>query len=198
MTHAKGVLRFRITLLEVEPAVWRQIEVPESYSFWDLHVAIQDAMGWQDYHLHMFHLPGSEVPIGIPDEREMDDYVIVPGWELKIEKLFTHQQPLARYEYDFGDCWRHSVEFEGRQEKKSGQRYPRCLDGARRCPPEDCGGVPGYRRFLEILADPSDPEHEQRKTWVGGSFDPEEFDATRIKFDNPRTRWKRAFEGAAY
>ncbi|OFW13207.1 MAG: hypothetical protein A3H29_03900 [Acidobacteria bacterium RIFCSPLOWO2_02_FULL_67_21] len=33
--------------------VWRRIHVPEHYSFWDLHVAIQDAMGWQDCHLHV-------------------------------------------------------------------------------------------------------------------------------------------------
>ena len=48
------VCRFRITLRDIEPPVWREIEVPATYSLWDLHVAIQDAMGWKDCHLHAF------------------------------------------------------------------------------------------------------------------------------------------------
>jgi hypothetical protein len=39
------ILRFKIQLREIRPAIWRRIEVPASYTFWDLHVAIQDAMG---------------------------------------------------------------------------------------------------------------------------------------------------------
>ena len=38
------ILRFRIELESSEPTIWREIDVPSSYSFWDLHVAIQDAM----------------------------------------------------------------------------------------------------------------------------------------------------------
>jgi len=48
------VYQFKITLCEIEPAIWRRIQVPGNYSFWDLHVAIQDAIGWLDYHLHAF------------------------------------------------------------------------------------------------------------------------------------------------
>jgi len=50
------VLQFLIVLLGVDPLVWRRIRIPTHYSFWDLHVAIQDAMGWLDYHLHKFKL----------------------------------------------------------------------------------------------------------------------------------------------
>lgn len=48
------VLRLRVSLRDIEPPIWRLIDVPGSYTFWDLHVAIQDAMGWLDYHLHSF------------------------------------------------------------------------------------------------------------------------------------------------
>jgi hypothetical protein len=51
---AEDTLRFRVELTGIEPPIWREFEVPSSYSFWDLHVAIQDAMGWQDCHLHAF------------------------------------------------------------------------------------------------------------------------------------------------
>lgn len=50
----QSIYQFKITLEEVGPTIWRRIQVPESYSFWDLHVAIQDAMGWRDSHLHEF------------------------------------------------------------------------------------------------------------------------------------------------
>ena len=41
----KLVHQFLIVLSETNPLVWRRIQVPERHSFWDLHVAIQDAMG---------------------------------------------------------------------------------------------------------------------------------------------------------
>ena len=50
------ICQFKITLLELHPKIWRRIQVPKTYTFWELHVAIQDAMGWTDSHLHMFYI----------------------------------------------------------------------------------------------------------------------------------------------
>lgn len=47
MDIRESTLQFMVTLRHVTPRVWRRVEVPASYSFWDLHVAIQDAMGWE-------------------------------------------------------------------------------------------------------------------------------------------------------
>ena len=49
------IYQFKITLNDTLPEIWRTIQVSENDSFWDLHVAIQDAMGWLDYHLHEFN-----------------------------------------------------------------------------------------------------------------------------------------------
>ena len=72
----KRVYQFKIELEGITPTIWRRIQVPETYSFWDLHVAIQDAMGWLDYHLHLFRVHREHVPIpieiGIPDEYAME------------------------------------------------------------------------------------------------------------------------------
>jgi len=196
MSRRSDVLQFRVELLGIEPPVWRRIQVPGSYTFWDLHVAIQDAMGWLDYHLHLFRVVGHEETIGIPDDEGDDPIKTEPGWTLKIRDFFTETEPLASYEYDFGDSWVHEVRFEGVQDPERGRRYPRCLSGARRCPPEDCGGTHGYEDFLRIMNDPTDPEHESMVEWAGGPFDPEEFDPGSVRFDNPRARWRKAFQEA--
>lgn len=70
---------------------------------------------------------------------------------------------------------------------------PRCIDGSRACPPEDCGGVHGYYRLLEVLSDPGDDEYEEMLEWLGGKYEPREFAPGKVKFDNPTKRWKVAF-----
>jgi len=79
------VYQFKITLRDIKPPIWRRIQVPETYTFWDLHVAIQDAMGWSDYHLHEFEMvdpsTGLKVNIGIPDE----DFGGIWGYENFLE-----------------------------------------------------------------------------------------------------------------
>ena len=96
------------------------------------------------------------------------------------------------YLYDFGDSWEHLIEFEGKQEKQVDQ-YPICLTGARACPPEDVGGTPGYENFISIINDPTHEERKELLEWVGGKYDPEKFDPKKVKFDNPKTRWRKAF-----
>lgn len=71
--------------------------------------------------------------------------------------------------------------------------YPRCLAGARACPPEDCGGPHGYERLLATTAKPRTAEAKSLLKWLGGPFDPEAFDARWVGFDNPKQRWKVAF-----
>ena len=63
-----------------------------------------------------------------------------------------------------------------------------------RCPPEDVGGIPGFYEFLEAIADPKHPDHEDRLDWYGGSFDTKDLEAERINKDLARlaARRKRA------
>ena len=57
-----------------------------------------------------------------------------------------------------------------------GLKFAVCVDGQNACPPEDVGGGSGYAAFLETVSDPEHEEHEGMLTWVGGSFDPTDFD----------------------
>lgn len=200
MDVKRSTLQFKISLAEVEPLVWRRIEVPANYSFWDLHVAVQDAMGWLDYHLHMFRIRNPESAeideIGIPDEEAFEnDPVCLPGWEVPVARYFDTVGASAIYEYDFGDGWVHEIVLEAVGRRQPGTKYPRCVDGERACPPEDCGGPPGYARLLEIIADPTDEEYESMMEWLGGACDPDSFSPRIVRFENPGKRWRIAFGG---
>ncbi len=195
------VMRFRITLNEIEAPIWRLIDVPDTYSFWDLHIAIQDSMGWLDYHLHSFNPPRRQgrikSRIGIPDS-EFEDEVLA-GWEVPLSSFFAEVGDTLEYEYDFGDGWSHQVTLVGILLKEPGLKYPLCVDGRRACPPEDCGGVGGYEQLVEILADSAHVERPGMVEWLKGHarnywpYEPDEFDPALVKFDNPKKRFKMAF-----
>jgi len=117
----------------------------------------------------------------------------MPGWEIPIAEYFREPGTRAEYLYDFGDDWQHEVELEGILEHVPKKKYPVCVAGARACPPEDCGGVPGYWDFLRIIGDPADEEHENMKEWLGRPYKPNAFDTAKVHFDNPKKRWDFAF-----
>jgi hypothetical protein len=193
----KSVFRFRIELKDAPFPIWRLIDVPENYSFWDLHVAIQDSMGWQDYHLHEFQAtrPKSRLPepVGLPHDEVMLPEVL-PGWEIPISKFFQKPGDAMEYLYDFGDGWQHEVTLAGIILAETGQRYPACVYGAGACPPEDCGGVGGYEHLLTVIQDEHHEEHSHLVTWLRGMspgnwpFDPERFDHQAVRFDSPKKR----------
>ncbi len=196
--YKNWVLQFKIELDGIDPAIWRRIQIPAEYNFWDLHVAIQDAMGWLDYHLHHFEIKGksrrSEEHIGIPDfERISDSKDVYPGWEIAVMNHFNELGVTARYLYDYGDSWQHTVRLEGYLVREKNTVYPVCLGGERACPREDCGGVYGYYTMLKTLANPEDDDYEMMRMWAGEDWDPERFEPGAVVFDNPRKRWQKAF-----
>lgn len=190
------VFQFKIELLEIIPLIWRRILVPADYNFWDLHVAIQDSMGWFDSHLHHFEIRGKgkrkETRIGIPDFDRMDDLEeVYPGWEIPV---FTYDLGVeAKYLYDYGDFWMHNIKLEGYIYREKGIKYPICIGGDRACPPEDCGSVSGYYNVIETLSNPENDDYEEMKTWVGENWNPEKFNKDDVSFENPYKRWNTAF-----
>jgi hypothetical protein len=99
-------------------------------------------MGWSDDHLHQFiknkkfYSPESE------DEYFNDLHE--DGYDsLRIEDLLTKKGDKIIYEDDFGDSWLHEIILEKILPEDNEIKYPVCIDGARNCPPEDCGGVGG-------------------------------------------------------
>lgn len=190
-----SVLRFKIELKNFEPTIWRRIQVPEDYTFWELHVAITDAMGWADYHLHQFKVndPKSEeeVSIRIPMEDGFDWSIeIRDSYEEMISDYFSEDQPQCDYEYDFGDSWKHSVILEETEPRQEGHLYPRLLGGEGTCPPEDVGGIDGYNQFLEAIDDQEHEDHDRFLIWVGWDFDPRAFNPQQVKFRDPEKTYQ--------
>jgi hypothetical protein len=170
------VFRLSIELLGIEPPIWRSVQVPAGITLRRLHDIIQVVMGWDDVHMHLFEI--GDVRYGMGDNEydaeEVDDSKVLLG-------DVVHGAGAAfDYEYDFGDGWEHLIRVEEVRRDVPAAEVPRLLDGARACPPEDCGGVPGYMDLVEALTDPDHQDHESLLEWLGGDFDPEAFSVPTI------------------
>ena len=146
------IYQLKVTLDEVEPPVWRQLEVPGDITIAKLHSVIQLAMGWLDYHLHEFRI--GEVAYGEPDPEFDDDREVKDDRRARLSRAVHGAGVEFVYLYDFGDGWTHRVVVEHIRPPEPRIRYPRVLAGARACPPEDVGGPDGYVDFLEAIAYP--------------------------------------------
>jgi hypothetical protein len=172
----RQVIRLHISLIDSVPLIWRRLLIPATVRLDKLHRIFQDTMGWTDSHLHMFRM-GDDVLY------TSYDHDLLQG-ELD-ERTVTLEQALGdhtrfMYDYDFGDNWEHDVAVEDKTDTRLGLKYAVCIDGQNACPPEDCGGISGYERFREALADPNDDDHDHYTEWIGGSFDPERFDLAAV------------------
>jgi hypothetical protein len=164
---AHSLYQVGVKLSNIEPPIWRTLELAGASTLEDLHFAIQVAMGWQNCHLHQFII--GRVAYGMAGVEDM---------QLEDEREF-HLEDVAKegaafkYEYDFGDGWEHEITIEKVTAVKKAP-VPRCIAGARACPPEDSGGPHGYELVLAALANPAKPAHRERAEWAG-DFAPERF-----------------------
>jgi hypothetical protein len=176
-------LQLRISLMDLTPTIWRRLLVPGQVTLSKLHVMIQAAMGWEDYHLHAFEIDGERY--GVPDPEEVDDDVTDEGTAVLSD--VTSEQTRFLYEYDFGDFWRHEVVVESVDPVPMVLKFAVCVDGQRACPPEDCGGTIGYRDLLETIGGPQKAD-VSCVDWAGRPFDPDGFDLSIINAALQRVR----------
>lgn len=172
----KKVLQLKVQLLGVEPEIWRRVLVPPALTLRELHAVIQGAMGWQDCHLHMFEIGDKRFEVPEDDRLGPED-----GYDderKRTLKAVVSKGTQFLYVYDFGDDWRHVITVEDTAESAIQRCLPLCVDGARACPPEDCGGIYSYPEFLGALTDPAHPEHQNTVDWARG-FEPEAFNITQ-------------------
>lgn len=172
----REALEIRVQLQYIEPPIWRRLRIRSSATLADLHDAIQAAMGWGDSHLHEFFIGGRRYgPLYEDAPEELIDETTITLQALKLAKGTRFL-----YSYDFGDNWEHDIRVEKAEAVSAELLHPLCLDGARACPPEDCGGPPGYQELRAALADPRHPRHRELRRWVGKDWDAERFDLDAV------------------
>lgn len=175
MSQQAKQYQIKISLKASEPSIWRRFVAPGDYSFYELHDIIQIVMGWEDEHLFQF-IVGEKT---ITDTTAIDDDDALEADELLLDDVLEPGMRFT-YEYDFGDGWEHLLHVEQVTETDEPMPYPVCLAGERACPPENSGGIWGYRELLEVLADPEHEDYDEMSDWVGEEFDPEFFDLEAV------------------
>ena len=165
--------QLKIELLDVTPAVWRRLVVPETIKLPKLHQVFQTALGWTNSHLHEFVIGG--VRYSEPDPDFDDELGHVDERGVVLHKALGIDARCFDYVYDFGDDWHHVVLVEDQHIDAKRPLSIRCVGGENACPPEDVGGAFRYVEFLAAIGDPNHEEHEAYQRWSGGRFDPRRF-----------------------
>jgi len=176
--------RLRITLLDIDPAPWREVDVPLSMTFKGLHDTIQVAFLWFDSHLWEFEVGGRRY--GIPLDDDFGFEKVSNANTTRLTKLRDNAISEFLYTYDMGDNWEHRIEVIVLFKMPKGTRLPTFVDGKWKTPPEDVGGAPGFEMFLEIIADPAHEEHDHLREWYGKPFDHDDIEPDIVKIQMDR------------
>lgn len=163
-----------MTLQGAKPRIYRTLLIPGNRTLADLHLCLQDAFGWENYPLHEFlfdHMTFGELS-------EEKDRVIIGDDVVSLDELALKVGHRLEYVYDFGDEWEHSIKVKSRTKLEGEEAWTAscvCADGARAAPPEDCGGIEGYKELLMEGATSLFASEKARPDW-----DPERFDKDEV------------------
>lgn len=183
------ICQLKVILQGSKPTIWRRLLVPSDTNLQRLHHIIQVAMGWGDYHMHLFTSDKGQVYGAL--ESDHDGMLgLTDETTATIGKLLLKPKKKLLYEYDLGDSWVHEVVLE-KQIPLIGKEAPPCCTGAvGACPPEDVGGLGGFYHFLKVINDPTDDDYEDTASWYGSpGFNPEEVDLEIINDSLARELW---------
>jgi hypothetical protein len=136
------IYQLKVVLLGISPMIWRRLLVSSASTIADLHYILQITMGWSDDHLHR-RIHGKQYGIARMGGLSFSNdpaTVRLKDFQFRLNERFL-------YHYDFIDDWQHQVRIEGLLSPDSQQKYSKCINGRRACPPEDCGGA---RTFMTL------------------------------------------------
>jgi len=194
--NMEAIYQLKLELKDSSPKIWRRIQVSGNTSFSDLHDIIQLTMGWENEHLYEFYINGFKIHDfgenfddgSNPKERDSLDTFL--------DELVNLTKSKFRYVYDLGDNWEHEMEVEKIFTAENNQTYPICVSGEGACPPENCGGIWGYKELLNILADKDHSEHEETVSWLGDDWDANSFNCkhANLLLKDYADQWEEIFK----
>ena len=136
-------------------------------------------MGWLDYHLWEFTADGGKYGMLLPNDPDWNER-IKDAAKTESSRLLAGGVKQIDYVYDMGDNWQHRIIVEELKTAEPGVLYPQFLGGERRCPPEDCGGFPGYYEFLDDIASKDTKRRGAALKWYGRPYNPDEIGEQEI------------------
>lgn len=152
--------------------------MPDTVKLAKLDRIVQAAMGWTNSHLHEWLI--EQRRYGLPND-DWDSKDLLDERKFTVGAVLGEQVQSFAYRYDFGDGWEHHIAVEQRLPVQEGHNdWAMCLAGENACPPEDVGGPPGYRHFLEAMRSPTHEQHAGYWRWWGGPFDPQGFSLNAV------------------
>jgi len=160
------VCSVRIELIDTEPLIWREVEVPAAITLTVLHDIVQAAMGWTNSHLWEFTVGKQR-------------FAPQSAAKVRLCDLLGSRRTRIGYLYDFGDSWEHLLTVSGVRNADPALAYPRYLGGEWNAPPDDCGGLPGFYNALDAIEDQDHPDREEILEWFG-DYDPKTIDTKAI------------------
>jgi hypothetical protein len=174
------IYQLKVTLLGTTPPIWRRLLLPADMTLEQLHDVLQAAMGWEDCHMHEFRAGYRHFGRPDPEDRSMGMPPAENERTVRLSDVLRRIGAKVIYTYDFGDGWEHGIVLEKRLPVDPNTKYPVCTDGQLACPPEDCGGIPGFYDLIEAITDPSHERHEEMSDWIGDDFDPQAFSVDNV------------------
>lgn len=174
------VLQLKIVIDRIKPAIWRRILVKSTATLYELHHIIQIAFGWENYHLYTFSTGGDIYGDLRLWDQDSGFNTIIDVKKTTVKRLLWHDKAKIKYEYDMGDGWIHNISLEKTLKEDHEEKLPLCMSGKRCCPPEDCGGLPGYYGIIDSLSNPEGNESREIAEWLGYVYDPEYFNIDEV------------------
>jgi hypothetical protein len=172
IASSQDIYQIKVTLLGTKPPIWRRLLVPPSLTLAQLHDAVQTAMGWHGGHMHEFRAGQRYFGTPDPESRSMGMDPVENERKVRLSEVLRKSGPKLIYTYDLGDSWEHAIVLEKQLPVDPNVSYPTCTDGQLACPPDDCGGIPGFYDLVEAIADPHHEQHKELREWLGYDFDP--------------------------
>jgi hypothetical protein len=179
MTAPDEIAILRIELEDIKPLIWRRVGVRTSMTLKAVHDVIQTIMGWLDCHLWELAANGRRYSMLVPNDADWNERIKDVA-KTKLSALLASGVREIGYLYDMGDNWQHRIIVEKLKAAELGALYPQFLGGERRCPPEDCGGIPGYYEFLNNIISKQNKKRQAALDWYGQPYDPDEIDEQQI------------------
>jgi hypothetical protein len=159
------IFEVKATLVGVKSEISRTFWVDSSINLQVLHEVFQTLFAWENFHLHFY-----QDSLG-KDIKKED--------QVALSQVLSKGQNLT-YVYDFGDSWTLDISLIRIFEDSSTGKYPFCIAGLRKAPPEDSGGVTGYEMALELMIGSKKKDYSLISEWYGDDFDPEYFNLDEV------------------